>query len=75
MGGENAAGAIPGDFESEVKQSLDNVGAVLKLAGMSPSDVVSVQVYITDAATFQRINAVYMASSQRIPAGTDHSCR
>jgi 2-iminobutanoate/2-iminopropanoate deaminase len=61
MGGENAAGAIPGDFESEVKQSLDNVGAVLKLAGMSPSDVVSVQVYITDAATFQRMNAVYMA--------------
>jgi 2-iminobutanoate/2-iminopropanoate deaminase len=61
MGGETAAGAIPGDFESEVRQSLENVGAVLKLAGMSASDVVSVQVYITDAAYFERMNTVYKA--------------
>jgi 2-iminobutanoate/2-iminopropanoate deaminase len=60
MGGEDSAGRIPGDFEAEVQQSLENVGAVLKAAGMSPSDVVSVQVYLTDAATFQRMNKVYM---------------
>jgi 2-iminobutanoate/2-iminopropanoate deaminase len=59
MGGENAAGKIPGDYEAEVKQSLENIGAVLKAAGMSPGDVVSVQVYLTDAATFERMNAVY----------------
>jgi len=59
MGGENAAGKIPGDFEAEVKQALENIGAVLKAAGMSPGDVVSVQVYLTDAATFERMNAVY----------------
>jgi 2-iminobutanoate/2-iminopropanoate deaminase len=59
MGGENAAGKIPGDFEAEVKQALDNIDAVLKAAGMSPADVVSVQVYLTDAATFERMNAVY----------------
>jgi 2-iminobutanoate/2-iminopropanoate deaminase len=61
MGGEDAAGKIPGDFEEEVKQALDNIGAVLKAAGMSPGDVVSVQVYLTDAATFERMNAVYKA--------------
>ena len=59
QGGEDAAGKIPGDFEAEVKQSLDNIGTILKAAGMAPSDVVSVQVYLTDAAKFQRMNAVY----------------
>ena len=60
-GGEDAAGKIPGDFEQEVKQALDNIGAVLKTAAMSPEDVVSVQVYLTDAATFERMNGVYKA--------------
>ena len=61
MGGEDAAGKIPGVFEAEVKQALDNVGAVLKAEGTSPRDVVSVQVYLTDAETFERMNAVYKA--------------
>ena len=61
MGGEDAAGNIPGDFEAEVKQALNNIGAVLKAAGMSADDVVSVQVYLTDGATFERMNAVYKA--------------
>ena len=59
QGGEDAAGKIPNDFDAEVKQCLENIGAVLKAGGMSPADVVSVQVYITDAAKFQRMNAVY----------------
>src|SRR3954465_14010790 len=57
--GEDATGKIPSDFEAEVKHSLDNIGAILKAAGMAPADVVSVQVYLTDAAKFQRMNAVY----------------
>jgi 2-iminobutanoate/2-iminopropanoate deaminase len=59
QGGEDSAGKIPSDFDSEVKQSLENIGAVLRAAGMSPADVVSVQVYLTDAAKFQRMNAMY----------------
>jgi len=59
QGGEDAAGKIPSDFDAEVRQSLDNIGAVLKAAGMSPADVVSVQVYLNDAGKFQRMNAVY----------------
>jgi 2-iminobutanoate/2-iminopropanoate deaminase len=59
MGGEDANGKIPGDFGAEVQQSLNNIDAVLKEAGMSPADVVSVQVYLTDVETFQRMNAVY----------------
>ena len=59
MGGEDAGGKIPANFEAEVKQSLDNIGAVLKAAGMSPDNVVSVQVYLTDVSTFERMNTVY----------------
>ncbi len=57
--GEDSSGKIPADFEAEVKQALENVGAVLKAAEMSPADVVSVQVYLTDAAMFQKMNSVY----------------
>ena len=61
MAGEDAAGKIPGSFEAEMKQAFDNIGAVLKEAGMSPADVVSVQVYLTDGALFDRMNTVYKA--------------
>ena len=57
--GEDANGKIPEDFDAEVKQALTNIDAVLKAAGMSPADVVSVQVYLTDGALFSRMNAVY----------------
>lgn len=57
--GRDAAGNIPTDFEAEVKQTLENIGAILKEGGMSFSDVVSVQVYLTDIEMFQRMNAVY----------------
>jgi 2-iminobutanoate/2-iminopropanoate deaminase len=42
-----------------MKQCLDNIGAVLKAGGMSPADVVSVQVYLTDINKFERMNALY----------------
>jgi len=57
--GEDANGKIPSDFEAEAKQALDNIGAILKAGGMSPDDVVSVQVYLTDGAMFEGMNAVY----------------
>lgn len=61
MRGEDATGNIPGDFEAEVKQALNNIGVVLKAAGMSADNVVSVQVSLTDGATFERMNAAYKA--------------
>ena len=57
--GEDKDGKVPGTFEAEVKQALDNISVVLDAGGMSPADVVSVQVYLTDGALFQRMNAVY----------------
>lgn len=59
QGGEDESGKIPADFEAEVKQCLNNIGAVLKAAGMSPANVVSVQVYMTDRSKFQQMNTIY----------------
>ena len=59
MLGLDASGKIPDTFEAEVQQSLNNIDAVLKAAGMSREDVVSVQVYLTDLGNFQRMNTVY----------------
>jgi 2-iminobutanoate/2-iminopropanoate deaminase len=50
---------VPADFETEVKTVLGNIGIVLKAAGMTYQDVVSVQVYLTDMDLFPRMNAVY----------------
>jgi 2-iminobutanoate/2-iminopropanoate deaminase len=61
MAGEDASGKVPPNFEAEAKLALDNIDAVLKAAGMTSTNVVSVQVYLTDAALFQRMNKVYAA--------------
>ena len=59
MVGNDAAGKIPENFDAEVRQCLDNIGAVLKEAAMGFQDAVAVQVYLTDIELFQRMNAVY----------------
>jgi 2-iminobutanoate/2-iminopropanoate deaminase len=60
IGADLKTGLIPEDFEAEVRQCLDNIGLVLKAAGMSFADAVSVQVYLTDMSLFPRMNAVYV---------------
>ena len=50
---------IPDDFDAEVKQVLDNIGVILREAKMNYTDVVAVQVYLTDMGQFAKMNAVY----------------
>jgi len=50
---------LPQDFAQEVKNCLDNVGAVLKEGGMGYDDVVSVQIYLVDISQFQQVNDIY----------------
>jgi 2-iminobutanoate/2-iminopropanoate deaminase len=47
------------NFEDEVKQCLANIGEVLHADKMDYSDVVAVQVYLTDMDLFPRMNTVY----------------
>ena len=47
------------DFRQELRNCLDNVGQVLKEAGMDYSDVVSAQIFLVDMAQFQQVNSIY----------------
>ena len=58
-GADLKTGQLPEDFDAEVKQCLENIGLVLKEAGMTFDDAVAVQVYLTDMSLFPRMNAVY----------------
>ena len=46
-------------IENETKQVLENLGAVLKEAGMDYADVVRATVFMSDIKNYSKINAVY----------------
>ena len=46
-------------IEVETKQVLENLGAVLKEAGMDFSDVVRATVFMSDIENYSKINSVY----------------
>jgi len=59
VGRDLKTGQIPADFESEVRNALDNAGLVLKAAGLGFEDAIAVQVCLTDVDLFPRMNTVY----------------
>lgn len=50
---------VPSGIEAQMKQAMENLGAVLREAGMDFSRVVSVNVYLSDARLFSAMNDVY----------------
>ena len=54
-----AGGAAPGGIEAETRQMLENVGTLLRAAGLDFADVVQSTVYLLDFSEFGRMNAVY----------------
>ncbi len=48
-----------GDVETETRQVLANLQAVLAAAGASPKQVVRTTVFLTDLGDFGRVNALY----------------
>ena len=59
-GGDPVTGQlVTGGFEPELRQIMSNVQTVLKEAGMTLADVVSVTAYLADMADFPRFNDIY----------------
>jgi 2-iminobutanoate/2-iminopropanoate deaminase len=50
---------VPAGIEAQMKQAMENLAAVLKAADMDFSRVVSVNVYLSDARHFAKMNDVY----------------
>ena len=59
-GGDPVTGQlVAGGFEPEMRQIMSNVQTVLKEAGMTLADVVTVTAYLADMADFARFNQIY----------------
>lgn len=70
LGIDPKTGKAPTDVEQEVRLMLDGVKAVLAEAGMTPDDLVSVQVFCSDLSLYDKFNAVYKSwfTTGRYPA-------
>lgn len=54
-----ATGEMPEGIEAQTRQSLNNIFAILKEAGLGASDVVKTCVLLADIKDFGAMNAVY----------------
>ncbi len=54
-----ATGEMPEGIEAQTRQSLDNLGAILREAGYSFNDVVKTTVLLQHISDFGAMNAVY----------------
>ena len=56
----DAAGAVViGDFEAEVNGAIDNVFAVVAAAGGTPEQIVKINAYLSNGASFTGFNEIY----------------
>lgn len=47
------------DLASQTRQALANMRAVLEAAGLQPGNVIAVDVFLTDMASFTEFNEIY----------------
>lgn len=59
QGAKTPDGKLPGSFEDQARQMLENVKAVIEAAGLTMQNVVYTQVYLPDISNFQAMNHVY----------------
>ncbi|WP_318308079.1 RidA family protein [Flagellimonas crocea] len=50
---------VEGDIQSETKQSMENLKAILEAAGMTFENVIKSSIFIKDMNQFAQINEVY----------------
>ena len=58
---------VTGDLTKQSRVVLDNAAALLGATNLSLADVVSNRVFITDAANFEAMNAIYRESFSAVP--------
>jgi len=61
---------VAGGIEAETRQTMENIGAVLKANGLSFDDVFKCTVMLADMAKWEAFNKVYVSyfSPDRLPA-------
>jgi 2-iminobutanoate/2-iminopropanoate deaminase len=56
---------VIGDFDTQARRVLANLGAVLAAAGCGFADVVKATVFLTDLGDFPRLNEIYAEAMGR----------
>ena len=54
-----ATGSMPDGFAAQVRQTLANLGIILRGAGADMADVVKINAYLSDATRFREYNEIY----------------
>jgi 2-iminobutanoate/2-iminopropanoate deaminase len=67
QGASRPDGNIPGKFEEQARQALENVKAVVEASGLTMEHVVYVQVYLEDVGNYQELNGVFAKYFPRSP--------
>jgi reactive intermediate/imine deaminase len=67
QGARRPDGTLPATFEEQVRQTLENVKAVVEAAGLTMSHVVYTQVYLDDISKFGEMNRIYSGYFPQAP--------
>jgi len=59
LGIDPATGLLPEGIKAQAEQSLKNIDAILKEAGLTKADVVKTTVFLADMQDFALVNEIY----------------
>ena len=59
LGIDPKTGELPQGVEAQAEQSMKNLGAILKEAGLGYEAIVKTTVFVTDLKDFATVNAIY----------------
>lgn len=57
--GKDINGKIVGDFSAQVRQSMENLKAIITAADYAMDDIVKLTIYVTDISKMSELNAIY----------------
>lgn len=67
QGPQRPDGTLPGNFSEQVRQTLDNIKAIVDAAGLSMDHVVYTQVYLEDIGKYDQMNRVFAEYFPKTP--------
>jgi reactive intermediate/imine deaminase len=67
QGARRADGTMPSSFEDHVRQTMENVKAIVEADGLTMEHVVYMHVYLTDIGKFAEMNRVYATYFPQAP--------
>ena len=67
QGPRSPGGTLPATFEAQVRQSLENIKAIVESAGLTMQNVVYTQVYLEDVAKYAEMNKVFAEYFPKTP--------